>query len=171
MVAVLEVEHPVKQYLRAHISLLEQIGQTNEPLEFILRHGRDFNIGPDSYKGKRWIPQQCFSNCTHLALEKPDLFYVEGFVACYGVSIHHAWLTNAKGELIDPTMRDDPESRLSHYFGVVFNTDYVKRTTMKNKVYGLLDGYHNRKTLPALLEGKSKWKPKGFMDVPEVASG
>ena len=93
-------------------------------------------------------------NATHLALNE-GLTYVEGKIQLYGVVIDHAWCVGEDGIVIDPTLTTGPDGTMhcvGNYFGIPFITAYVQKACLKNKVYGLLDGYGSRKTLPKLIE-------------------
>jgi hypothetical protein len=123
-------------------------------VRFMLNHGRDYPVGPETYAGPRGTPQSCYMNATHLAintqLDDNALTYVEGSISVCGIPIDHAWCINADGIVIDPTLKPDKEVR--DYFGVPFQTDYVRKAILRNKVYGLLDIMTARKTLPKLIE-------------------
>ena len=130
-------------------------GDGNLQLRFLLAHGRDYAIGPETFKGPRGEVHGCFKNATHLALENERLTYVEGTVYCYGVGIDHAWCVDADGIVIDPTLEADRNGkmdRITAYFGVPFRSDYLRKATIWNKIYGLLDGWSARETAPKLYE-------------------
>lgn len=94
-------------------------------------------------------------NATHLACELPHLTYVEGKVTIYGVPIDHAWCVDEEGFVVDNTLdtaKDGSMDRISGYFGVPFLTDYVRKASIVNRVYGLLDPYSNDKTLEPLVK-------------------
>jgi len=129
-------------------------------VRFMLDHGRDYAIGPDTFAGKRGQRRMCYMNASQLAistqLDANPLTYVEGTITCYGVPIDHAWCVNADGVVIDPTLRPDKDGggyeHIGNYYGVPFHTDYVRKAALRNKVYGLLDIVHANKTLPKLIE-------------------
>jgi hypothetical protein len=117
---------------------------------FMLDHGKDYPVGPQTYAGRRERQGQCYMNATLLALASDDLTYVEGQLSVCGISIEHAWCVNADGVVIDPTLK--PDKDVGDYFGVPFLTEYVHKACLKNGVYGLLDIRGARKTLPKLIE-------------------
>lgn len=125
-------------------------------VRFMLDHGRDYAVGPDSFAGPRGEPKGCYMNATRLAIDSQlsdhPLTYVEGTIICYGVPIDHAWCVNADGIVIDPTLTPDKDGCYGNYYGVPFLTDYVRKAVLRNRVYGLLDICHARKTLPKLVE-------------------
>jgi hypothetical protein len=152
----------MKAYLEQMVQFADKYGMQSDLPKFLLKYGKEYVADANTYKGSRATPKNCYGNCTHIAMDCRDLAYVEGYVSVYGVPIQHAWLTNAKGNLIDPTLVDGGD-RANNYFGVAFDTDYLYRANKKNKYYGLLDGYYNRKTIIDLLSGKvkiNKWQSR-----------
>lgn len=142
-------------------SFLEVVSKMSPTHAFVLKEGRSFELNPTMFDGEAREQGLCFMNCTLMALEDPTLTYVEGYVLSYGIPIEHAWVHH-QGKLVEPTIRSLKGGRpehLSGYFGVEFSTQYVRRTIIKNGYYGIL-GYNCRKTLPDLLSGKSKFRPK-----------
>jgi len=122
------------------------------PTEFLIAHGRDYAIGPDSYKLPRGEQGQCFMNSAHLAIANPEMIYVEGKMACHGIGLDHAWCVDADGFVHDPTIRDGHDGHISDYYGVPFKTDYLRKALVWNKYYGLLDYFTANKTAPKLYE-------------------
>ena len=95
----------------------------------------------------------CFWNAYVLTFTRPRLIYVEGFARIpvgrkADRIVHHAWASDEKGCVYDPT-QDGTE-----YFGIPFRFGYVKRTMKRilPRCFSLLDnsveGY-------PLLESKS----------------
>ena len=119
-------------------------------VRFMLNHGRDYVTGPETFAGPREPKGQCYMNATLLALGTDNLTYVEGQISVYGVPIDHAWCINAAGIVIEPTL--EPDAKVGDYFGVPFQTDYVRKAIIRNGYYGLLDIMSARKTLPQLVE-------------------
>ena len=117
---------------------------------FMLNHGRDYAIGPETFAGPRDPQGQCYRNAALLAFRDDAMTYVEGNVSVHTVPISHAWCINADGIVIDPTITPDVE--IGDYFGVPFRTDYVRKACLHNRFYGLLDIFSARKTLPKLIE-------------------
>jgi hypothetical protein len=123
---------------------------------FILEHGSAFTPDADTLAGPRDTPGQCYMNATHLAQRNHHLRYVEGQVLCHGVPIDHAWCVDVNtGRIIDTTLRADSTAhaaRITEYFGVPFETDYLRRTTIRAGYYGLFS--YTNKSLRLLLEGR-----------------
>ena len=134
------------------VEFLEFSGTFSVVAKFILDNGKEFSVGPYTFVGKRKKPNNCFGNAALMALADERLLYVEGYVTCRGIPIHHAWNVDLDGKLIDPTLTGG----LHHYFGVVFTTDYLKKAVLKNGYYGSLLDIMYAKTLPALIAGKAK---------------
>lgn len=133
----------LRQYLELRL-------RANDPLaSFLLAHGKDYALGPQSFAGKRGEQGMCYMNAAHLALDNTGLTYVEGMVSVCGIHIDHAWCVSADGIVIDPTLANGDD--IAGYFGVPFLTDYVRKACLRNGVYGLL-GYELRKTLSKLVE-------------------
>lgn len=137
----------VRQYL-------ELTAEMSAVSRFLLRNGRRWGVGPDTYDGPRGRRGQCYKNAALMALERRELTYVEGLATVVGVPLSHAWLVDGEGQVIDPTWGDG-----AGYFGVAFSTEYLLRCITKNGRYGLLDG--RDETCRALVRGatqKSVWK-------------
>lgn len=124
--------------------------------DFMLKHGRDYQIGPGTFAGPRGEPKRCFMNAALLALGDKALTYVEGKIHICGIPIDHAWCITADGVVVDPTLvasrEDDTFARVQGYFGVPFRAEYVRKAAIANGYYGLLDIMSARKTLPNLVE-------------------
>jgi hypothetical protein len=144
----------MREHLEATRDAWIKFGQPMPLLDFLLEHGQDYAIGPETYAGPRGEAKACYMNATHLALGK-DLTYVEGKITVCGIAIEHAWCVNGDGLVVDPTLTtgsDGTYNGVGNYFGIPFQADYVRKACLKNKVYGLLDGFGSRKTLPKLVE-------------------
>ena len=151
-IAELENEDPNASPARRDLMRRSAMMRGHLPTEFLLAHGRDYKIGPDSFKLPRGEQGQCYMNATHLAIERPDLTYVEGKVACHGIGIDHAWCVDWDGFVVDPTIRDGHDGHISGYFGVPFKTAYLRKALIWNGYYGLLDYWTAGKTAPQLYE-------------------
>jgi hypothetical protein len=121
--------------------------------KFLLAHGQDYHIGPNTYVGWHGEPGQCFKNATTLAMRDSSLTYVEGLVSVLGFPISHAWCARSN-VVIDPTLRKEgarDNRRDTDYFGVPFLTQYVIKASIRNGCYGVF-GEFSRKTMPKLFE-------------------
>jgi hypothetical protein len=104
--------------------------------EFVLKEGRAMQLTPKDPKVTPGVPKECFKNSTDYALAHRDHLYVEGYVMSpkVPVAIHHAWVLNKAGLVIDPTLG---WRKGSAYWGVSFTTDDMLRRILKTKYYGL----------------------------------
>lgn len=88
----------------------------------------------------------CQANCQRLVLKKRSLTYVEGYAMAQNVSLplHHAWLLDTDGHVIDPTW-DTPGSC---YLGIALATSWIKSIWNSRKQKGctnelsILQGNH-----------------------------
>jgi hypothetical protein len=109
---------------------------------FLIDHAREFEPDARTFKGRRMRPGYCFENATKMAMRRPELTYVEGYVNVL-IPTHHAWLMRPDGSIIDPTLNPVGlylERPIDGYFGVPFSTEYLIASVIRNTVYGLLDG-------------------------------
>lgn len=123
------------------------------PARFVLENGVPYTVNEKTFKGKRAPMHECYKNAALDALNHEDRTYVEGYVSVHGIPIEHAWTVDASGQVYDSTIHAN--DAVAGYFGVPFSNEYLMKTLLKNKVYGLL-GMESRKTLEPLLKGESK---------------
>lgn len=127
--------------------------------EFLLMNGRTFGkriqLPEGVQKGKRG---RCHYNSFFTVLgNKVGLFYVEGVMHSFrqpGVLIPHAWVTNKKFEVIDPTLtfRDDTE-----YFGVILNVKYINNLCLKRGGSNTLFFLDSEDGYPLMKDSKKEW--------------
>lgn len=105
--------------------------------QFILEYGWFYRPAPLPTGLKRGTDGECYNNALRLALDNPNLIYVEGFGdGGGGRRFHHAWVTDGQGRAIDSTWRKPA----AVYAGVPFRTSFVALVGLKNKgVGGLID--------------------------------
>ena len=105
---------------------------------FVTKFGRAWTSPSPDSKPVPAVGSHCFFNAqVFLKSERERLTYVEGFggdPATGFVPIHHAWLVDAAGRVVDPTW---PDSDLCSYFGVPFNSDFVLRFLSDHENLGL----------------------------------
>ena len=118
---------------------------------FVMQHGRPW-IAQKRPKGmRRRAPRQCFANSQEYLLVRlattglAPFKYVEGFAyhsrPGFSLSIHHGWLVDEEGQVIDLTW-EHPED--SVYVGVPFHTKYVRDRMLATKQWHtLLDDYRD----------------------------
>jgi hypothetical protein len=93
----------------------------DSPYHFLLQHGQWYTPRSLPSDIPLLAPKACFGNALVTALLK-DLIYVEGYAGMSNghmdvLAFHHAWCTNALGQLFDVTW---PEPEVA-YFGVQFS--------------------------------------------------
>lgn len=92
--------------------------------ELVLDCGVAMVAAPKPPKLKRGLPKSCYYNAQKIAFGGRGLTYVEGYALSADISMAfaHAWLTNDKGEAIDPTWEPPGVA----YLGIPFSTAWVK---------------------------------------------
>jgi hypothetical protein len=87
--------------------------------DFLQRHGRFWTPGPRPKGFRAMTPKYCFDNAYRVVTDarhrRRDLRYVEG-IALSVIPVHHAWVVDEAGTVIDPTWPTPGGS----YFGVPF---------------------------------------------------
>jgi hypothetical protein len=109
------------------------------PEDFILTHGRPWATAPKP-AAIRWGPRKaCFGNAYRLAVRHPEFVYVEGYAIAH-IAVHHAWVVDRAGVVIDNTWRPDRvlSPRDFAYYGVPFKTDYVVDMAARQQCFGVL---------------------------------
>lgn len=112
--------------------------------EFVLAHGRAWTAQKRPKGWRKGEIKQCFANSQKKLVEHwwagdESLTYVEGF-AYHGklgttFKVHHGWLVDGEGRVIDLTW-ECPESSI--YFGVPFQTEYVKQQASTSGMWATL---------------------------------
>jgi len=102
--------------------------------DFIHQNGKKFDyVMPGVKKGKMG---QCYKNAYHLMDITPGLTYVEGYAVSgdLPLPLMHAWCVDKNGVVYDSTW-DNGKS----YLGVQFKREFVTKTILRRKVYGVMD--------------------------------
>ena len=104
---------------------------------------------------ERANPGECFKNAFDLASDDPKLIYCEGFVLGPRVAVHHAWVTDGTGRVIDNTLTEPATA----YAGVPFGTSFLNVYHLRNRaVICLLDDYlHDWPMLCELGDRPDEW--------------
>jgi len=159
-----ELKDSLIEQLEAIIELRKGSRPTDLPYagqeDFVLKNGKVFTSQkyPEKYEKYRGEMKLCFTNAFDLSQRFPELTYVEGYGMSSNIplAIHHAFCVDKKGNVVDPTWRDQEETA---YFGVQFNQTYVANTILRTMHYGILDNYHEGNPL---LTKESGHKRKDF---------
>jgi len=107
--------------------------------EFVLAHGQVFEAPPAKKprpKGfRKGRDKLCFMNATHAAFYGDEYHYVEGFAVGGFFPVHHAWVTDAEGNVVETTWKTSG----GQYFGVPFSMNVVGATIRATNVYGVFN--------------------------------
>lgn len=125
-----QLKHEVEAFGQlGHPALMQRFVIANGVLagERLLEHGYELGAA-----------KECFRNAAQLALEHPELTYVEGYGYLEGLPllIHHAWCEDEQGRVIDVTW--SPE-RGGQYIGVRVDAEELLEQMEALGVYGVLD--------------------------------
>lgn len=144
----LDGEMTTRQYLEVMTETFRAGRGWLSATAYILKHGRAYTLTEASFDGRRGKMKECYRNAAMMAFMRPDLTYVEGYAQCGGLPIEHAWLVDADGNVIDPTIRRTKLDTMpmSDYFGVPFDTELVMKTAHDTGYWGMI-GFHNRELL------------------------
>lgn len=112
----------------------------------VMRHGRTWTPpAPDSPLPEGvelGAAKQCYRNAALVALSNPEYTYVEGYAASI-IPIHHAWVVDRDGQVVDPTWHEDNGlSPAKEYVGVPFSREFLGRRLVQTGVFGLFDWQH-----------------------------
>lgn len=128
--------------------------------QFVLEHGRSFT--PQPYRLEVWgfkgVTKRCFANTYELVKQHPDkLRYVEGYCIPpqFNIPIPHAWAIDSQDRVIDPTL----VSGVRDYYGVVFDTGYVRRINRDGR-RGVAMIDNDADDFPLLTGSLVDWMPK-----------
>jgi hypothetical protein len=78
----------------------------------VLKHGRAYEVDREATAARiQGALGECFSNAANAVIEdkiagREELTYVEGFAHRGGIVVHHAWVINADGKVLELTWRD-----------------------------------------------------------------
>jgi len=103
--------------------------------EFVLKHGREYEISPLIFPRNRGKKKECFKNATLLSFKR-GWTYVEGYAFGIAMPMLHGWCVNEDGIVVDPTWDNG-----KMYFGVEFSMSYVEAVILQKKTYGVLDNW------------------------------
>lgn len=108
--------------------------------DFILQHGKFYEVGPTPKGIKKGAPKQCFGNAIVLAVLN-GWKYIEGYALApiVPIPVQHAWNEDSSGKLIDSTWMNHGIA----YLGVEFSVDRADDATW-NGDCSILNDYRRR---------------------------
>lgn len=115
-----------------------------------LEHGKVWS-GVDRAPVRAGPAKRCFESATLLALGDTSLTYVEGYGCTrqIGIAIHHAWVVDPQGRVLDPTWKEGVA-----YCGLPFKQAALRELTCDSRQWGVFGG-----RLPKwVLEDISRWR-------------
>jgi hypothetical protein len=110
--------------------------------DLVLQEGRWYVPSRLTSNILRGPDEECFRNAVILVLDASRYTYVEGFAAPPAKRrlVHHAWVTDRRGQAIEPTWEDPGLA----YCGIPFRTKYLREITLmsrgRNAKYGIITG-------------------------------
>ena len=124
--------------------------------EFVLKNGQAFHAKELPEEFEAGTPKQCYRNAALLAIQSPDLTYVEGYALSFGIPMGHAWVVNEKNNVIDNTWTGPIGSGIEdrEYFGVKFSDQFLTKTLFEREKYGVL--FNPEMGFPILRNGVGK---------------
>lgn len=95
--------------------------------------GHSRPVAPELEPGEM---RMCYRNAGRLAISDSRYAYCEGYALRKGlVPVHHAWLLDQDGCVLDPTW---PHDDANEYFGVALSQRMLLEQTARSGVWGLL---------------------------------
>lgn len=105
----------IKEMIQQRFDMFKSFGRTN-PVDLMLLEHATPVVGTGNKGGKYMTIKECFKNALTYASHN-RLRYAEGYItsARLPITIEHAWVLDADGGVIDPTLR---KSKGTEYMGV-----------------------------------------------------
>jgi len=106
------------------------------PCDMVLRIGVDCepqaSLPPGIVRGEK---RKCAMNSAHLAVDRPDLAYVEGYcLTDIGIPVEHAWCVDCRLRVVEPTY----DKCGFAYRGIVLDRKWMLRRIISAGHYGVL---------------------------------
>ncbi len=121
---------------------------------FVLQHGEPFYMNAKTFDGPRMTEKLCYMNATQTAMHDSKMSYVEGYVHIGPLAIQHAWNVDEHNNVVDHTLKaGGGRVSVQGYFGVKIGNDYLMKTMVATKVYGVISH-----TNPGLFKGNVNFK-------------
>lgn len=170
----------IPDYLKALAEIQAQCRAANgaspeyhyESMEaFVLAHGKQMKPEPLPFASlfPRGVMKQCFMNAANLVLGErlnapvKKLIYCEGY-ALSVIPTMHAWCLaefDGRWVVVDTTW----ETPGPEYFGIAFKTDFLRKSLLAQKHYGLIDSYKAKWPLLRIPPGKAGQFKHAVMDL------
>ncbi len=110
----------------------------------LLKQGRlyqdiNFELSRELASAENCETSQCYYNCQHIVLDLKPYRYCDGFVfnEKFAIPIKHAWLLDAEGHVVDPTLalQEDFGSGdlVREYFGVEIERERLREIVLFSK--------------------------------------
>lgn len=125
------MSNPVIDALMIHVLAARRAPGSSPFEQAVYHHGDDFPAAslPASFPPGYGVPRECFANAGLAATDGLGT-YCEGYAVFSDspIAIHHAWLIDPAGRVIDPTW-EQPE--LCHYRGFAIPTPRYLNATVE----------------------------------------
>ena len=123
--------------------------------DFFIHTGRIFPKRSDADLTKlKGEPNRCFNNASNLVLHNPDRYiYCEGFASVSFIPIHHAWVCNHQGEVLELTTETPAET----YVGIAVRFGYLMQRMYRTNYNALFTGLPDFDA-EVIKDPVSKWK-------------
>jgi hypothetical protein len=140
-----ELQAGILQFCQINHHLRLRMGAPVSFEGYLLDNARFFSPVLVKPKGVKWGERkECFYNAAYhiyddlIRRRQGEWAYCEGLAvsADLGLPIHHGWLVNRDGAVLDRTWRHAEEGRTA-YFGVAFSPDYFADTISETRVWGM----------------------------------
>lgn len=118
--------------LRAFVARMAEYESGFGACRAISKYGMEF---PPRGVKPAWLkigqPRDCFNNATRYAAVRDDVYYAEGYALepDLPIPVHHAWLVDVNGNVIDPTWKDTTNHV---YFGIPFKREFLRDLLDRN---------------------------------------
>jgi hypothetical protein len=127
-----QLELEMLEELRAFVSQMAELENVFGACAAISRYGQAFSPRTSPTPWLRMgEARDCFNNATRYAAVRDDVVYAEGYALEPGlpVPVHHAWLIDADGHVIDPTWKETADHV---YFGIPFKQKFLRELLERN---------------------------------------
>ncbi|KVP65607.1 hypothetical protein [Burkholderia ubonensis] len=142
-----QVRAPRAEVCRQFLECMARLNHV--PSVVILKLGRDWQAQALPSGVPLGPKRRCYENAGTLALERPELTYVEGYACPPGlIPVHHAWCVDAQGRVIDNTLADPGNAQ---YFGVPISRDQLQTSVEETRHWGILAEHMTPERLAACL--------------------